>query len=219
MLPLVIVMAAFMLMSVPAQNKTFASVVVMAPFTFIFCPALNRRLPLVIVIWSPTSGVTTGPTVIFRPQHTTKFPSVVVIAALIFTSPAACNVSVVGVKPVLVKVTGSWTVILPAAFPVLVVVMVTSVPFIPLRAALRVLEFILDVWAPAVGEKTLPVCATFEFVPVDMVTSVGSSSHIPALPLRALAVTLIPSTSSQWPEVSIRPPSPLSAPPRAVMVP
>ena len=215
-LPLVIVIAAFMLMSVPGQNKAFASVIVMAPFIFIFCPALNERLPLVIVICESTSG---GATVILCPQHTTKFPSVTVIAALMFTAPAACKVSVVGVKPVLVKVTGSWTVILPAAFPVLVVVIVTSVPLIPLRALLRVLEFILDVWAPAVGEKTLPVCVSFDSGRIDIVTSVGSSNHIPGLPLGALALTLMLSTSSQWPDVSIWPPSPLSAPPRAVMLP
>ena len=45
--------------------------------------------------------------------------------------------------------------------------------------------------------------------------SAGSSNHCPALPRGAAASARSPATSIQWPEVSMRPPSPPSTPPRA----
>src|SRR5438445_6607455 len=51
-----------------------------------------------------------------------------------------------------------------------------------------------------------------------MVTLFGSSNHVPPVPLRALALTL-PSTWSDWPEVSTKPPLPPLGPPVARMVP
>jgi hypothetical protein len=72
--------------------------------------------------------------------------------------------------------------------------------------------------ASASGVKTPP-----EKVPLVVVaaidTSAGSRSHMPFLPFGAPALTSMPATSSQWPEVSIRPPLPPRAPPRAVMLP
>ena len=121
-LPLVIVMAAFMFMSPPAQNKAFPSVVVMGPFAFKFRPALNKRLPRVIV----TAAV--AATLISRPQHTTKFPSTAVTAALMLTSRAAVKVRVVG-TPLLVQLTASLTKISPLPGPgavVMEMLLVTS---------------------------------------------------------------------------------------------
>ena len=55
--------------------------------------------------------------------------------------------------------------------------------------------------------------------PVTMVTSVGSSNHKPLRPNGAWVDTLMPSTRSRWPEVSMRPPSPPLMPPSARRVP
>ena len=52
-----------------------------------------------------------------------------------------------------------------------------------------------------------------------MVTLFGSSSHRPALPRGLPASTEMPSTFNSWPEVSTRPPSPPSVPPRAEISP
>ncbi len=74
------------------------------------------------------------------------------MAALMLTLPEAFNVSVVGVRGgTRVQVIAPFTLILPAPVPVLVVLMAMSVPVAPVRAALRSLEFMLDVFAPAVG--------------------------------------------------------------------
>ena len=145
-LPLVIVMAPFMFMSPPAQNKAFPSVIVMAPFVVIFRPALNKRLPLVIV------SAAVAAKVIFCPQHTTRFPWVAVIEELILTLPAAFNVSVVLAPPrVHSNVAGPASkVMFPGAVPVLVVVIVTSVPAV--RSTMSSAALILDVFAPAAGE-------------------------------------------------------------------
>ena len=129
--------------SFPAHISMFPLVVVMSVRGFIndltiltSRPALNNKLP-------PWLGVATVPVVVIaaftlmsRPQHTTRLPLVAVIAALTFTSLSASKVRVVGVKPVLTQVIGSWTVISPNPFPVLVVVIVMSVPVAPVRAVL-----------------------------------------------------------------------------------
>src|SRR4029077_5451301 len=99
-------MAASTVISTAAQIVMFPSVVVIAPTgrRKTLRPALNRTLPLVVVIAEPT--------LISRPQHTTKFPLVAVMAALMFTSRAAFNVNVV-VLGVAVQLTASLTVISP----------------------------------------------------------------------------------------------------------
>ena len=48
-----------------------------------------------------------------------------------------------------------------------------------------------------------------------MMTLYGSSSHSPARPETADASATMPVTSSQWPDVSMSPPLPPAAPPRA----
>ena len=182
--------------SLPARSTTLPSVVVMTPFTF-------------------TS----------RPAFATKLPLVAVIAEFTFTSRTALSVKIDGggKNAALSQVITASMLISPFPLPLVplfAVVIVTSVP--RLRAVVMVVTFTLDVFAPEPGEKTSGVPPLYDpplsTAPV-IVTSDGSSSHMPRLPFNALAFTLIPATSSQWPEVSANPPSPLRTPPRAVMLP
>ena len=119
---------------------------------------------------------------------------------------------------VLVQVMGVSTVMSPLPVPlVLAVVMVTLVPAV--SAVTMSATFTLAVLALGFGVKTLPVMLPPLVAAPVIVTSAGSSSHRPARPLAADALTWTPATSSAWPEVSIRPPLPPCAPPRAVMLP
>ncbi len=181
-------------------------VTVMAAPTFTFCPAINVRFPVVIVVAAVTFTSRTVlnvrfPVVVFvaaftftsRPAFATKLPLVPVIAAPTITSRTASNVRVVAA----VQVTGTVTVIspdpLPPAFAELIVTPVVS------SAVVMSLTATLAVLAPEPGEKTLglpPLNDGSDAAPV-IVTSAGSSSHVPFLPLGALALTLMPDTSSQ----------------------
>ena len=148
----------------------------------------------------PRTIVMAAFTLMSFPQQTTRFPWVGLIAALMLTSRSAFNVSVVlSAAPTRVQVIGSLTVILPAPLPVLVVLMVMLVPPVrPLAASpTMVATFTLAVVAPAVGVKMPPANVSFNCAAVEIVTSVGSSSHVPGLPFGALALTLMPDTSSQ----------------------
>src|SRR6185436_4577116 len=96
-------------------------------------PALNNTFPPVLGVAATPVLVISAFTLMSRPQQTTRLPRVVVTAALIFTSPAALNVSVAVVTGV--HVSGVATVILPrpdagipGTPPLFVVVIVTSVP-------------------------------------------------------------------------------------------
>ena len=204
--------------SVPAHIEMLPSVVVMPVVglrafltTFILRPPLNKTLPLVVVI--------SAFTLTSRPQHTTRLPLVVVTAALMFTSLAASNDSVVGF--VGVQVSAEFTLISPnppPGAPAFVVVTVILVPLPASNAVLRAPASTVATLTPEFGVKTLPINVS-PVVPAPIVTSAGSSSHVPGLPLGAPAFTRRSDTSSQWPEVSIRPPSPPCAPPRAEMLP
>jgi hypothetical protein len=106
LVPLVSVIAALSLISLPEHTVMFPSVVVMAATAFRFTsrPALNKTLPLTVVIAALT--------LMSRPQHTTKFPFVAVTALLMFTSRPAVNVSVV-VLGAAVQLTASLTLMSP----------------------------------------------------------------------------------------------------------
>ena len=141
-----------------------------------------------------------------------------VIAKLTVRSLAAFSARVTpGTVP---QVSAELTVILPTpapAKPVLVVVMVTSVP--PFKVACRAPALITTSLKPASGAKTLPVSVAPEVAAPLMMMLAGSSNQVPFMPYGARALTLMPATSSQWPEVSIKPPSPPCAPPRADALP
>ena len=108
-------------------------------------PALNSRLPFTIVIGALT--------LISCPQHTTKLPRVGVMAALMFTFPAAFNVKVES-PVVFVQVSAEATVISPAPVPgapALVVVMVTLVPPPASNALLKAPTSTVAVFTPEFG--------------------------------------------------------------------
>ena len=122
------------------------------------------------------------------------------------------------VAPVPVVSTSAATVMSPSCVPSLPVVMLTLVPA-SRRLVMSELRTTLSSW---LGVKTLG--STAEKSPVvgpvpSMVMLRGSSSQVPARPLLAAASMPEPSTE-RWflPEVSIRPPSPPCAPPRAEML-
>ena len=117
----------------------------------------------------------------------------------------------------LLQVTAESTVISPLPSPLaFAVLIVTSVPAV--RAVTMSPTAAVAVEALAFGVKTPPANVPLVVAAV-IDTLAGSSSHVPLLPFGALALILIPGTSSQWPEVSIKPPSPDCAPPRALMLP
>ena len=79
--------------------------------------------------------------------------------------------------------------------PLLVVVIVTLVPPPASSALLSAPESTVAVLTPESGVKTFPIKDAL-VVPDPMVTSAGSSSHVPLLPNGALALTVMPVTSS-----------------------
>ncbi len=158
-------------------------------------------------------------TFISRPANATKSPNVEEIASLTTTSRTAFNVRIdAGASPdAFVQVIGASTVISPFPLPeVFSVLIVTSVPAV--RAVTMVAASTVAVFALGSGVNS-PSAMVPPVVPAVIVTSAGSSSQVPLSPCGVPALTLMPATSSQWPEVSIRPPSPPCAPPRAVIVP
>ena len=197
----------------PARNAT------VPPATPGPVPSLSARSTT-----SPSVVVMTALTFTLRPAFATKLPRVAVIAEFTFTSRTAFNVRVVGaVGTVTDQVITASTLISPNPVPLVplfAVVIVTSVP--RFKAVVMVVRFTLAVLALELGVKTSglpPLNVPPLFTAPVIVTSAGSSSHVPLLPFGALALMLMPNTSSQWPEVSIKPPSPPCAPPRAVMLP
>ena len=175
-------------------------------------PALAVKLPLVVV--TGANSVTSRPAVV------TRLPQVAVMASFTTTSRTAFRVRVDtgGLPGALVHEIAVSTVMSPLPVPpVLAVMMVTLLPAV--SADTMSATFTLAVLALGSGVKTLPLRLPPLVAAPVMVTSAGSSSHRPAAPWGAEALTLIPATSSQWPEVSIRPPLPPCAPPRALMRP
>ncbi len=206
------------LISLPAHIVRLPSVKVMRAVGFVaFLTRLMLRPPASSTL--PLAVVMVAFTLTSRPQHTTRLPRVVLTAALMFTSLTASKVRVVGF--VGVHVSGALMLMSPKPVPcapVLVVVIVMLVPPPACRAVRSSATSTVAELTPEFGVNT-PAMKAPLVVPAPIVTSAGSSSHRPAVPLVALALTLMPCTSSQWAEVSTRPPSPPSAPPRALMLP
>ena len=140
--------AAVMLMSPAAHIAMLPSVDVIAARWFTLPPALSSKLPRTIVMAAFT--------LMSFPQQTTRFPWVASIGVLILTLPAAFNVSVVLSPATRVQANvppgpgPSLKLMSPAALPVLVVVIVTSVP--PVRSTMSSPALILDELAPGAGE-------------------------------------------------------------------
>ena len=114
-------------------------------------------------------------------------------------------------EPVLVlRVMGALTVMLPASVPMPVVLTTTLVPALSklLMAVLAIVELLpLAVQVPLLSLlfTLAEVISTFQ----------GSNNQVPAWPAVALASPCTPVVLSWCPEVSMRPPSPPKAPPRA----
>ena len=90
-------------------------------------------------------------------------------------------------------------------------------PALPLSAVLMTESLMLELLAGS--NRPLPVSTP---VPVrcSMVTSEGSSNHMPRGPVAVDVLTLMPATSSaRLPEVSTNPPFPPCSPPRAEILP
>ena len=206
-LPLVTVMAAETFTSFPAIAVRSPVVIAVAAFRLTLPAALNLRLPVVVVVAASR--------LISRPEFATRLPLVPVMACLIFMSRSACNVRVV----LAVQTTASLTLISPFPMPPAPRFLVVTVTLVPPNASFRSLTFTLAMPTPEFGAKTPALGVAFVIAAFDIETSAGSSSQSPLLPFGALALTRIPATSSIWPEVSIKPPSPPCAPPRAVMLP
>ncbi len=128
---------------------------------------------------------------------------------------AASSSKVSGAAPLLRTMDApAAKVMLPAAgLPPVPVVMVTLVP--PSSAALMSPSCTVEL---ASGSKGLPVRLP-EAVPCAMVTSYGSITHEPAVPIGAEASTRRPSSSKCGAEVSMVPPLPPALPPRADRLP
>src|SRR5665647_2247007 len=156
-----------------AQSVMDPLVTVMALYTFISFPAYATRLPLVAVIAEFTT--TFRRAIKFRVDKVV--PLVQVIAAFTLISPLP----------------------LPEAFAVLIVTLVPAVRAVTRVPVARLLT--LAVSALGFGVKTPPLHTPPVSTPAEpeIVTSAGSSSQVPLLPFVALALTLMPATSSQWP--------------------
>ena len=102
---------------------------------------------------------------------------------------------------------------LPAASPVLMVTLVPALRAVLIVPALIVeLEFAdVKVWGFPLTSVPVP--------PMSIVISKGSSNQVPARPAGAEASAAWLTASSRLPEVSMKPPSPPSAPPRALKFP
>ncbi len=147
-------------------------------------------------------------------------PEIEPLAAMTITPAAGSGVrvKVVAAEPPAALVIGAVTVIVPASVPPLPLVwMVTLVvSSLLLMSAFETVDAVaLGVQVLVTPDKLKPPAEEAAVI----VTSNGSSSQVPGLPCGALALILMPATSSQWPEVSIRPPFPPCNPPRAIMLP
>ncbi len=136
------------------------------------------------------------------------------IAALISMLLSAFKVRV-GVPGVVGTTIASWTVIFPS--PPLPPPVVT-VTFVPSPKVLVIWTVLTLALAPT-GLKMGPDISG-SVGRLEIVISLGSSNHVPGFPWGARASMRAPATSSPtFPDVSIRPPSPPSGPPRAASLP
>lgn len=166
-------------------------------------PPRYRCPPWVVTLRSCTPP---PPLLSLSAQNTTfsGAPAAPLIEIPLFITTLRCDLRVSVVVPEeAVLVTLAATVISPLP-PVLASVAMVTLPLfsaVPSVAA----PILLVVWAP---------------LPLAMVKSTGSSSHSPIRPCGArVLMRVLSSTCSVWPEVSMRPPLPLCAPPLARMLP
>ena len=144
-----------------------------------------------------------------------RAPTVEVMSALILMLLCANSVSVA--LPPAVLLIELETVISPACAPPALVVMVT---LIPLLSADWIVATVMIAESPVVEMVPGGVPVTLKSGPVVWIVALlGSSSHKPPLPLGALASATCVTSSMRLPDVSILPPSPPSAPPRAAIFP
>ena len=194
--------------SLSARRTMLPVVTVMAAVTLTSCPAFDVRFPATTVMAAamltsfPAFEVRL-PVVVFvaaftftsRPAFATKLPLVAVIAAFTFTSRSALNVRVVAAP----QVTAWFTWISP------------FVPVAPSLLKMRTFP------APKKVPRRVPLMSPPEAA---IVKSVGSSNHVPAFPYGASVLTRVLSEIDRClPEVSMNPPLPEVAPPRAVRMP
>ena len=210
--------------SLSARSTIFPVVTEDAALTETFLPATACKLPVVMVVAAlmltscaavnvscPVVVVMAAPTVTSRPAFNTKLPSVPVMAWFTFTSRAASRVSVVGA----VQVSTALTSMSPKPAPLRPVLAVLTVTLLPPKAVTRSAALMLAALTPEFGVNTPPVAVASVVAASEIVMSAGSSSQVPICPSGARVSTRSPATSSHWPEVSIRPPSPPWVPPRA----
>ena len=205
MFPVVIVDAALMVTLRPATACKLPVVMVVAALMLTSCAAVKLSWPVVVVMAAPTFTVTS------RPAFSAKLPSVPVMAWFTFTSRAAFRVSVVGA----VQVNAALTVMSPEPTPVRPVLVVLTVTLLPPKAVTKSPTLMLAALTVEFGENTPPVSVASVVAEPEIVMSAGSSSQVPICPSGARVSARSPPTSSLWPEVSIKPPSPPIAPPRA----
>ena len=217
--------ASVTLLSVAVANAAKVALVpplvASVPF-WISAPLPNVRLPPCTVNVPPFMFnvwlvLLPPPPVASESAFSTRFscPDVDPIPALTLRLLCADSVSVA--LPPEVLLMASATVMFPASAPPALVVMVTLVP--ALRAA-SIVATVTMAASPVVEMVPGGVPVTLLSGPVVwMVTLFGSSSHRPPVPWGALASAARVTSSMRLPEVSMRPPSPPQAPPRALILP
>ena len=203
MFPVVIEDAALTETLRPATACKLPVVMVVAALMLTSCAAVKVNCPVVVVMAAPT--------VTSRPAFNAKLPSVPVMDWFTFTSRSAFKVSVVGA----VQVTTVLTSMSPEPAPVTPVFSVLTVTLLRPNAVTRSVTLMLAALTPESGVNTPPEAEASVVAAPEMVMSAGSSSQVPVCPRGARVSTRSPPTSSHWPEVSIKPPSPPRAPPRA----
>ena len=152
---------------IPARFLSGSSALAELLTIFTSRPALNKMLPPELEMPTLPSVVIFAFTLISRPQHTTKFPQVAVMAALMFVSRTASKVRVVGVPEVFVQETASFTLISPFT------------PLVP--SPLRMVTLFSTKDAPRVE----PAMSAFG---PPMLKSGGSINQVPVSPVAAEVV-------------------------------
>ena len=223
-----IVRLPFCVTAPPAVTPSVPVPVLIAPSVTVPVGAFAVTLPLKVVMLPVPAPKEIFPSGELRTTLSELAVFVAVMASLMKMLPAPPPAPAFSVRvrapPKAPWVIGALTVMFPAVPLVtaaaFAVVMTTDVP--PSSTELMSVFRILDVATSFIGVKRPPTEPVLLVVaPVVMVTSVsGSNSQRPPLPFGAPAPPRTPVASRMWwPEVSIRPPFPPRAPPRAQMVP
>ena len=113
------------------------------------------------------------------------------------------------------QVSAALRVMSPEPEPLKPVFSVLTVTLLAFKAVTKSATLTLAALTPEFGANTPPVAVASVVAAPEIVMSAGSSSQVPICPSGARVSTCSPATSSHWPEVSIKPPSPPFAPPRA----